>query len=49
MRARTVDDLPENARRYIKCLEDLTGTGAIMISVGPRREDTISLGNAFSG
>jgi adenylosuccinate synthase len=48
-RARTVDDLPENARRYIKCLEDLTGTGAVMISVGARREDTISLGNAFNG
>jgi adenylosuccinate synthase len=48
-RARTIDDLPENARRYIKCLEDLTGIGAVMISVGARREDTISLGNAFNG
>jgi adenylosuccinate synthase len=48
-RARTIDDLPENARRYVKCLEDLSGTSAIMISVGARREDTISLGNAFNG
>jgi adenylosuccinate synthase len=47
-RARTVDDLPENARRYVQSLEGLTGTLAVMISVGPRREDTISLGNAFS-
>jgi adenylosuccinate synthase len=47
-RARSLDDLPENARRYITCLEELTSTRAILISVGARREDTIILGNPFS-
>src|SRR5262245_10957466 len=47
-RARTLDDLPENARRYVNCLEELTGTRSIMVSVGPRREDTIILGNPFN-
>lgn len=47
-RARTLDDLPANARRYVRCLEDLTGTPALMVSVGARREDTIILRNPFN-
>jgi adenylosuccinate synthase len=47
-RARSLDDLPENARRYVNCLEELTGTKAVLISVGARREDTIILGNPFN-
>jgi adenylosuccinate synthase len=47
-RARSLEDLPGNARRYITCLEELTGTKAIMVSVGARREDTVILGNPFS-
>jgi len=47
-RARSLEDLPANARRYIACLEELTGTPSIMISVGARREDTIILRNAFT-
>jgi adenylosuccinate synthase len=47
-RARSLEDLPENARRYITCLEELTATRSVMVSVGARREDTIILANAFT-
>ncbi len=46
-RARSLDDLPANARRYVTCLEELTGTPSIMVSVGARRQDTIILRNVF--
>ncbi|GIW42075.1 MAG: adenylosuccinate synthetase [Candidatus Binatia bacterium] len=46
--ARTLDELPRNARRYIQRLEELTGTRVILVSVGPRREETILLANPFS-
>jgi len=47
-KARTLDDLPENAQRYVRCLEELTGTRATNVSVGARREDTITLSNPFT-
>jgi adenylosuccinate synthase len=46
--ARSLDDLPANARRYVKLLEELTGAPAILVSVGAARSDTIHLRNAFS-
>jgi adenylosuccinate synthase len=46
--ARSLDDLPANARRYVKLLEELTGATAILVSVGARRGDTIHLRSAFS-
>ena len=46
--ARTLDDLPVNARRYVSTLEQLTGASAVLVSVGARRQDTIILGDAFS-
>jgi len=46
--ARTLDDLPVNARRYLKRLEELTGTALLIVSVGARREETIPLGNPFA-
>jgi adenylosuccinate synthase len=42
--ARTVADLPLNARRYVERLEQLTATPFTIISVGARREDTIVIG-----
>ncbi len=39
--ARTYQDLPENARRYIERLEVLTGLPVTLISVGPDRSETI--------
>jgi adenylosuccinate synthase len=41
--ARTLDDLPENARAYILHLQDLIGAPVAAIGVGPRRDQTISL------
>lgn len=45
--ARTVEDLPHNARRYIHRLEELTDTPMCMISVGANRNETILLKNPF--
>ena len=42
--ARTLAELPVNARRYIARLEELTATPITMISVGAEREETIILG-----
>lgn len=39
--ARTFDELPENAKAYVRKLEEVTGTPVGMISVGPDREQTI--------
>ena len=39
--AKTYDDLPENAKFYLKEIEKLTGTPIKIISVGPDREQTI--------
>ncbi len=47
-KARTLDDLPANAQRYLTALEDLTGTPIVMVSVGARRQDTIILRNPFT-
>jgi adenylosuccinate synthase len=39
--ARTWDDLPENARRYLERLEELTETPVWYVSVGTRRDQII--------
>jgi adenylosuccinate synthase len=41
--ARTVGDLPPNARAYIETLGRITGTTVWLVSVGPRRDQTITL------
>ncbi len=38
---RQMDDLPENARTYLKLIEDVTGVPVSIVSVGPGREATI--------
>jgi adenylosuccinate synthase len=45
--ARTIEDLPRNARRYIQRLEELTETPMYLISVGANRNETILLRNPF--
>lgn len=40
-KAKSFDELPENARAYVRKLEEITGTPVGMISVGPDREQTI--------
>jgi adenylosuccinate synthase len=38
---RTWEDLPANCKAYIRRLEELTGAPAGLVSVGPRRDETI--------
>ncbi|SDB92115.1 Adenylosuccinate synthetase [Sanguibacter gelidistatuariae] len=38
---RTFDDLPENAKKYVLALEEMSGTRMSSIGVGPDREATI--------
>ena len=42
------DQLPENAKKYIKYIEDKTGIPIIMISVGTRRRQIITINDPFS-
>lgn len=39
--ARTFDDLPENAQKYMKRLEELCGTRISYIGVGPGRDENV--------
>lgn len=39
--AKSFDELPENARAYIRKIEELTSTPVVIVSVGPDREQTI--------
>jgi len=45
--ARTLDELPANARRYVRRLEELCGAPMLLVSVGPGRNETIMLRNPF--
>lgn len=46
--ARSIADLPANARRYIERIEALTGAAVDIISVGPGREQTIVRRDLFA-
>ena len=39
--ARTLDDLPENARRYADRVAEIAGIPVRMISVGPERDQAV--------
>ena len=39
--ARSYDELPENAKKYLARIEELTDTKISIIGVGPRRDQTI--------
>lgn len=41
------DQLPENAKKYLNRIEELTGLQLITVSVGPSREQTITLKDAW--
>jgi len=45
--ARQVNDLPENARAYIRIIEEITDVPVSFISVGPGRDETIVVQNPF--
>jgi adenylosuccinate synthase len=38
---RALNDLPENARRYVNAVEELAGVPIVLVSVGPERSQTI--------
>ncbi len=44
---REAKKLPANARKYIKRLEELTGCPFHIISIGPRRDQSITIKNVF--
>jgi adenylosuccinate synthase len=44
---KSIGELPENARNYIKQIEKLSGAPVVLVSVGPRRDETIVLRNPF--
>ena len=44
---RQFEDLPVNARDYIRRIEDITGVQPVIVSVGPDREETLLLKNPF--
>ncbi|MDQ2076362.1 adenylosuccinate synthase [Marinimicrobium sp. ABcell2] len=46
--ARSLDELPENARAYIKRLEELMNTPIDIVSTGPDRVETVVLRHPFS-
>jgi adenylosuccinate synthase len=45
--AHRLADLPTNAQRYVRRLEEILQTEMVLISVGPDREQTIMLKNPF--
>ena len=44
---RRYDDLPQNAKDYVRWIEDYTGVEANIVSVGPDRNETLLLKNPF--
>ncbi len=45
--ARTLADLPLNAQRYLRRIEELIGTKIVMVSVGSERNETLGVKNPF--
>jgi adenylosuccinate synthase len=41
------DDLPQNARTYLRRIEELTGVPIAMVSTGPERDETILMHHPF--
>jgi len=44
---KSIDDLPVNARNYLKRLEEVVGVPADIVSTGPDREETIVVRNPY--
>ena len=44
---RKYEDLPENARKYLERMAQVTGIGLGFVSVGPNRDQTIILHDVF--
>ena len=46
--AESLADLPAQARAYLARLEEVTGCPVALVSIGPRRDQTIQISNPFS-
>jgi adenylosuccinate synthase len=46
--AKSMADLPDAAKAYLAKLEELVGCPAVLISIGPRRDQTIQVSNPFA-
>jgi adenylosuccinate synthase len=46
--ARSLEDLPAAARRYVARLEELSGVPVMLLAVGPQRHQTVCLREIFS-
>jgi adenylosuccinate synthase len=44
---RDYNDLPQQARDYVRRIEDISGVAPVIVSVGPDREETLLLRNPF--
>ncbi|MEO8291702.1 MAG: adenylosuccinate synthase [Actinomycetota bacterium] len=42
--ARSFEDLPKNARAYVRRMEELVGVSASVVSIGPAREQSLPVG-----
>jgi len=47
--ARTLEDLPKQARAYLEKLCKVSECPMVLLSVGPRRDQTIQISNPFAG
>jgi adenylosuccinate synthase len=47
-KAKKIEDLPRNARRYLEAIADLSGVPLFLVSVGADRKETIILKNPLS-
>ena len=45
--AESVDALPENAKSYLKKVEELTGVPIDVVSTGPDRKETVVVRHPF--
>ncbi|MEE3331022.1 MAG: adenylosuccinate synthetase [Myxococcota bacterium] len=45
--ANSIEELPDNARRYCDAIERLVGVQISFLSVGPGRDETITLVDPF--
>jgi len=44
---KNLDELPENAKNYLKRLEEIVGVPIDIVSTGPERDETIVLNHPF--
>lgn len=44
-KCRTYDELPENAKKYLTRMAEVTGIALGIVSVGPNRDETIVVAN----